>query len=79
MLQRVQIQNSAIWTLEKLNALFYEWIDYYENTIHAGLGTTPKNQFDIGIAIGGKREMNLISYDQTSFCQRCHRLLEEKD
>ncbi|AJI08701.1 MULTISPECIES: DDE-type integrase/transposase/recombinase [Bacillus] len=57
-------KNSAIWTLEKLNALFYEWIDYYENTIHAGLGTTPKNQFDIGIAIGGKREMNLISYDQ---------------
>ncbi|WOA63262.1 Mu transposase C-terminal domain-containing protein [Bacillus mycoides] len=58
-------KNSAIWTLEKLNTLFYEWIEHYENTIHAGLGTTPEKQFELGIALGGEREMNFISYDQT--------------
>ncbi|MEH6937807.1 Mu transposase C-terminal domain-containing protein [Bacillus sp. JJ664] len=58
-------KNLAIWSLEDLNEAFYQWLDnVYEQSTHLTLGVSPCKQFEIGMAIGGKREFKYIPYNE---------------
>ncbi|MFE4129283.1 Mu transposase C-terminal domain-containing protein [Peribacillus sp. YIM B13482] len=61
----VNPKNNAIWTLPRLDEMFYKWIDYYQSQPHSRLGTTPKEQFEYGMQLGGSRELSFINYDES--------------
>lgn len=60
-------KNNALWTLPMLEEMFYKWIDYYQSKINSGLGTTPKEQFEYGMQLGGNRKFSYIEYDESFF------------
>ena len=57
-------KNNSLWTLSELDNLFYQWIEFYHNQIHSTLGITPKEQFERGMAAGGERLFNTVSYNE---------------
>ncbi|MFA1714147.1 Mu transposase C-terminal domain-containing protein [Peribacillus frigoritolerans] len=61
----VNPKNNAIWTLPILDEMFYKWINYYQLQPHSGLGTTPKEQFEYGMQLGGSRKLSFIEYDES--------------
>lgn len=56
-------KNNALWNLSQLDDMFQKWIEYYGMQPHSALGTTPKNQFEYGMSLGGERAINFIAYD----------------
>lgn len=61
----VNPKGKAIWTLPKLDEMFYKWINYYHSSSHSSLSMTPEEQFKYGMSIGGSRKLNFIEYDES--------------
>ncbi|WP_242143907.1 MULTISPECIES: Mu transposase C-terminal domain-containing protein [unclassified Bacillus cereus group] len=58
-------KNNAVWNLGDLNTVFNSWIeDVYHELDHPALGQSPKEAFELGISLGGKRPYRLIRYDE---------------
>lgn len=58
-------KNNAVWNLGDLNTVLNSWIeDVYHELDHPALGQSPKEAFELGISLGGKRPYRLIRYDE---------------
>jgi len=62
----VNPKGQAVWTLGE----FYQFLEYWAYWIddqreHLTLGQSPRNAFNLGIALGGSREVRRVEYDQT--------------
>jgi putative transposase len=62
----VDPRNQAIWTLERLDAMFTEWAyEVYDTTEHPALGQSPREALRQGIELYGARDFKVIPYDET--------------
>jgi putative transposase len=63
--KKVNPKNHAIWTLQDLYQHLEIWAyEIYDRRPHISLTHSPKEAFDLGVAIGGLREMVRIDYDR---------------
>ena len=53
----------AVWTLAMLYEAFEAFITGYHNRVHSGLGTSPNNRHNRGMAQFGERPMRHVPYD----------------
>lgn len=61
----VDPEEHAIWTLELLYESLCEWaFEIYDTTIHPALGQTPREAFQLGLVLSGKRDNKIILYDK---------------
>ncbi|MCU5325623.1 DDE-type integrase/transposase/recombinase [Bacillus cereus] len=61
----VNPKNHAIWTLSRLDEMFYQWIEYYHSVFHKNLGSTPMGKFKFGLERGGRKRLSYINYDES--------------
>lgn len=62
----VNPKTHAVWTLSEFYQALEYWADgIYDTREHFSLGQSPRSSYEIGIALGGKREMRRILYDET--------------
>lgn len=62
----VNPKTHAVWTLGELYQALVYWADeIYDIREHSSLGQSPRQAYELGIALGGKREMRRILYDET--------------
>lgn len=60
----VNPKNHATWTIGELyQALEYWAYEIYDKREHSTLGQSPREAFELGIALGGSREFRKIEYD----------------
>lgn len=58
--------HQAVWTLGELYQSLEIWAySIYDNRSHSSLGQSPCQAYEIGIQLGGKREIRHLEYDQT--------------
>ncbi|MCU5184258.1 DDE-type integrase/transposase/recombinase [Bacillus cereus] len=58
-------KNNAVWNLSDLNEVLTSWIeDVYHQLDHPAFGQSPKEVFELGVSLGGKRPYRLIRYDE---------------
>ena len=58
-------EEHAIWTLELLYESLCEWaFEIYDTTIHPALGQTPREAFQLGLALSGRRDNKIILYNK---------------
>jgi transposase InsO family protein len=56
--------NQAVWTIGELYQRLENWVyEIYDKREHSSLGQSPHQAYETGIALGGKREMRRIDYD----------------
>ncbi len=61
----VNPQNHAIWTLESIDVMFTDWAyRVYDMAEHPALGQSPREAFNQGLMLYGKREFKTIAYDE---------------
>jgi len=61
----VNPENHAVWTLPALYELLKEYFyELYDNSEHSSLGESPREAFERGIAISGRRRFRFIPYDK---------------
>ena len=64
----VNPENLAVWTLMELLIRLEKWAyQIYDNRPHSSLGATPKQAYDMGIALGGPREIRSLNYEDEIF------------
>ncbi|MDZ8052206.1 MAG: DDE-type integrase/transposase/recombinase [Aulosira sp. ZfuVER01] len=62
----VNPKNQAVWTIGELYQSLEHWsYEIYDKREHSSLGQSPYQAYEIGIALGGRREMRRIDYDAT--------------
>lgn len=56
----------SIWNLEALDNRLSEYCyEIYDTNYHSTLGQSPREAFELGMEIYGRREFRIISYDET--------------
>jgi putative transposase len=64
--KRVNPKNQAIWTIQDLYQSLEIWAyEIYDRRPHASLTHSPREAFELGVSLGGHREMVRIDYDET--------------
>ena len=62
----VHPKGQAVWTIGKLYQATEHWAyEIYDKREHSSLGQSPRGAYETGIALGGRREMRRIDYDET--------------
>ncbi|MGC2236558.1 MAG: transposase family protein [Pyrinomonadaceae bacterium] len=56
----------SIWNLESLDSRLSEYCyEVYDTSYHSTLGQSPREAFELGMELYGRREFRFISYDET--------------
>jgi transposase InsO family protein len=64
----VNPENLACWTLLELLKGLEKWAyEIYDNRPHSSLGATPKQAYEMGIALGGPREIRRLDHNDETF------------
>jgi hypothetical protein len=62
----VNPKNLSIWNLEALDNRLSEYCyEVYDTSYHSTLGQSPREAFELGMEIYGRREFRFIPYDET--------------
>jgi hypothetical protein len=64
--QSMDPKRFAVWTLEALHEQLSRFcFETYDQLLHAGIGTTPAEAYERGMAMAGSRPWRRIEYDET--------------
>jgi putative transposase len=64
----VNPENLACWTLMEILKGLEKWAyEIYDNRPHSSLGATPRQAYEMGIALGGPREIRRLDYGDETF------------
>lgn len=62
----VNPNGQAVWTLEEVFTGLEQWAYFiYDKRQHSSLGFSPQQAYEVGIALGGSREIRQVQYDLT--------------